>query len=407
MFSATVTMCLAVSAVALVMHRLAHWATLRRLASRPKPPTAAGTALEPLTVLKPIKGLEEELEQNLRSFFEQDYPGPLQFVFASTEPADPGIMLAQGIAREYPHIATRFVQSDSAFGNNPKVSNLAGALLAAAHDLVLQTDANVRVRPFYLRDVVSEFRATGAAMLGSLITGTGERSLGAVLDNIQINTFTTPGLCLADRVANVQCVLGKAMLFRRSELDDLGGLAIVKDVLAEDYVLGQIYAEAGKRVVLSGLCVDNVNVAAPVSRFIARHARWLKMRVVVHLGGFAADLLSNATFFAFLAWAASGFMPPLAAVYLGVVAYKVMLDQLLIEKLRGERLSFVHALCMPLRDLILPCIWLYAAFSRTTEWRGARFRLGRGSVLTRLPRRGGLAVANGSLVASDAELPRD
>lgn len=381
MFSAIVTTCLAVTAVALVMHRLAHWATLRHVARVPAPPEGA---LPPLTVLKPIKGLEEELEQNLRSFFEQEYAGPLQFVFASTEPVDPGIMLAQRIAREYPAVTARFVQSDPTFGNNPKVSNLAGALLAASHDLVLQTDANVRVRPGYLRSVVQEWQATGASMLGSLIAARGERSLGAVLDNIQINTFTTPGLCLADRVANITCVLGKAMLFRRSELDSLGGLALVKDVLAEDYVLGQIYASAGKRVVLSRFSVDNVNVAAPLSRFLSRHARWLKMRVVVHLGGFAADLLSNATFFAFVAWVASGFAPPLAAVYLGVVAYKIALDQRLIRKLRGEPLAFSHALCMPLRDLILPCIWLYAAFSRTTEWRGARFRLGRGSVLTPL-----------------------
>jgi ceramide glucosyltransferase len=374
-------MCLAVTAVALVMHRLAHWATLRHIDRAPPP---SPVAIEPLTVLKPIKGEEEELEQNLRSFFEQEYPAPLQLVFASTEPADPGIQLARRIAQEYPAIATRFVLSDPAFGNNPKVSNLAGALRAAAHDLVLQADANVRVRPGYLRAVVEEWQASGASMLGSLIAASGERSLGAVLDNIQINTFTTPGLCLADRVANIQCVLGKAMLFRRSELDSLGGLAIVKDVLAEDYVLGQIYVAAGKRVVLSRLCVDNVNVAAPLSRFLSRHARWLKMRVVVHLGGFAADLLSNATFFAFLAFVASGFAPPLAALYAGVVVYKIALDQRLIERLRGERLSFANALCMPLRDLILPCIWLYAAFSRTTEWRGARFRLGRGSVLTPL-----------------------
>jgi ceramide glucosyltransferase len=385
MFSATVTTCLAVTAVALVMHRLAHWATLRQIRSTP---AESLVALEPLTVLKPIKGLEEELEQNLRSFFEQEYAAPLQFVFASTEAADPGIMLARRIARQYPAVATRFVQSDPTFGINPKVSNLAGALRAAAHDLVLQTDANVRARPGYLQSVVQEMQASGASMLGSLIAASGERSLGAVLDNIQINTFTTPGLCLADRFANIQCVLGKAMMFRRSELDALGGLANVKDVLAEDYVLGQIYVAAGKRVVLSRSRVENINVAAPVSRFLSRHARWLKMRVVVHLGGFVADLLANATFFAFLAFVASGFQPPLAAVYLGVVAYKIALDQRLIEQLRGDRLSFAHALCMPLRDLILPCIWLYAAFSRTTEWRGARFRLGRGSVLTPISVRG-------------------
>jgi ceramide glucosyltransferase len=294
--------------------------------------------------------------------------------------------LARQVAADYPGITVRFVLSDPAFGNNPKVANLAGALRAAEHDLVLQTDANVRVRAGYLRAVVEEWQATGASMLGSLIAARGERSLGAVLDNIQLNTFTTPGLCLADSLANIQCVLGKAMLFRRSELDALGGLALVKDVLAEDYVLGQIYAQAGKKVVLSRLCVDNINVAAPLTRFLSRHARWLKMRVVVHLGGFVADLFSNAAFFAFAAWVASGFAQQLLVVYLGVVLYKLALDQRLIERLRGEPLALPHALCAPLRDLVMPCIWLYAAFSRTTEWRGARFRLGRGSVLTPLGR---------------------
>jgi ceramide glucosyltransferase len=276
--------------------------------------------------------------------------------------------------------------SDASFGTNPKVSNLAGALRAAAHDLVLQTDANVRLRPGYLRALVDEWQASGASMLGALIAARGERSLGAVLDNIQITSFTTPGICLADRLAGITCVLGKSMLFRRSELESLGGLSLVKDVLAEDYVLGQTYAAAGKRVALSSLAVDNINVAAPLSRFFSRHSRWLKMRVVVHLGGFIADLISNATFFCFLSWMLSGFAPELGALYATVVVYKIWLDQRLIQRLRGEPLAWKHALCMPLRDLVLPCIWLYASVSRTTEWRGERFRLSRGSLLTPLAR---------------------
>jgi ceramide glucosyltransferase len=385
MFSLSISIFLGVSAVALLMHRIAHWATLRHI-RREARPLAHPRAQLPLTVLKPIKGLEEELELNLRSFFEQDYPAPLQLVFASTEPADPGIALARRVAEEYPHVTTRFVLSDASFGNNPKVSNLAGALRAAEHDLVLQTDANVRLRPGYLRAVVDEWQATGASILGSLLAARGERSLGAVLDNIQITTFTTPGLCLADRLAGVQCVLGKSMMFRRSELDALGGLSLVKDVLAEDFVLGQLYANAGKRVVLSRLVVDNINVAAPLSRFLSRHSRWLKMRVVVHAGGFIADLISNSTFFAFLAWLASGLDPMFLGLYVVVVAYKIWLDQKLVAALRGEPMALRHALCMPLRDLILPCLWLYALFSRTTEWRGERFRLSRGSVLSPLPR---------------------
>jgi ceramide glucosyltransferase len=386
MFSAPVSICLAISAAALVLHRLGVWATHKqtrkqsaRARTRPLPDDAE---LPPLTVLKPIKGLEEQLEHNLRSFFSQPYAGPLQFVFASTDPADPGIEVARRVAAEYPEHASRFVISDPAFGHNPKVSNLAGALRAAQNDLVLQSDANVRIRPGYLEAVVREFEQRGASLLGSLIAGRGERSLGAALDNIQLTTFTTPGVCLAQALAGIPCVIGKSILFRRSELDALGGLERVKDLLAEDFVLGEIYAHAGKRVVISSLIVDNINVDASLSRFLARHSRWLKMRVVLHLPGFVADLFSNATFFALLAAALSGREPALWVVYAAVIAYKMRADARLVQHLRGYPLSAAHLLCMPLRDLLLPCLWVYALFSRTTEWRGERFRLSRGSRLT-------------------------
>ncbi|HEX4352118.1 MAG TPA: glycosyltransferase, partial [Polyangiales bacterium] len=323
-------------------------------------------------------------EQNLRSFFEQAYPAPLQFVFSSTEPNDPGIVLARRIAAEYPQLRVWFATSDSSFGVNPKVSNLAGALRWAEHDLILQTDANVRVRPDYFQAVVREYRESGAALLGGLIAGSGERSIGAVLDNIQLTTFTTPGICLAQELVGIACVIGKSIVYRKSELESLGGFERVKDVLAEDYVLGQAYVQAGKRVMLSRLVVENVNVDASLARFLSRHSRWLKMRVVVHVGGFAADLLSNATFFAVLAAVQSGFEPSLLAFAAIVIAYKMQVDLRLMTRLRGTPLAWRHRACMPLRDLLLPCVWIYALFSRTTEWRGERFRLSRGSLLTPL-----------------------
>ena len=317
-----------------------------------------------LTVLKADQGLEEELELNLRSFFEQAYPAPLQFVFTSTEPNDPGMHLARRVAADYPALRVRFATSEAGFGVNPKVSNLAGGLRFAEHDLVLQTDANVRIRPGYLQAVVREYASTGAALLGSLIAGSGERSLGAVLDNIQLTTFTTPGICLAQELIGLPCVIGKSIVYRRSELDALGGFARVKDVLAEDYVLGQAYLQAGKRVLLSRLVVDNVNVDATLLRFLGRHSRWLKMRVVVHVGGFAADLLSNATFFVVLAAALSGVEPELVGLAaLSHRRYKMWVDSRLIKRLRGRSLAARHLLCMPLRDLLLPCVWFYARCS--------------------------------------------
>ena len=377
MFSFAVSICLAISATALLLHALGAWATRKHTADRHAP----AVPLPPLTLLKPIKGLEEELELNLRSFFAQDYPGALQFIFCSTEPGDPGIELARQVAAEYPRWRVDFVLSDPDFGYNPKVSNLAGALSSAEHDLVLQSDANVRIRPGYLKAVVQEFLQQRAGLLGSLVVGSRERSLGAALENVQLTTFITPGICLAYEVFKIPCVIGKSILFRRSELNELGGLAAVKDVLAEDYLLGELYTRAGKRVVLSRFVVDNINVTASLRRFVARHSRWLKMRAVVHAVGFAADLLSNASFFALLAAVLSGGERQLWIGYLLVVLYKGFVDARLLEHLRGEKLSRAHLLSLPLRDLILPGLWVHALFSRSTEWRGERFHLTRGSKL--------------------------
>lgn len=375
-----VSVCLIICAGALALHALGALATIRQSAQRHgEPPTFPA-----LTLLKPIKGLEEELEENLHSFFAQRYPAPLSFVFSSTESDDPGLLVARRVARAYPRARVQFVVSDPSFGKNPKVSNLAGALSAAEHDLVLQTDANVRLRPGYLTAVVREFLGLGASLSGALVAGSGERSWGAALENIQLSTFITPGICLAYRVFKIPCVIGKSILFRKSELNDVGGLSGVKDVLAEDFVLGQIYLRAGKRVALSGLTVDNINATTNLRRFADRHTRWLQMRAVVHVPGFLADLFSNAALFALIAALCSGELRHWL-LYAAVALYKTTVDGWLLAHVRGSALPPHYLPCFALRDLLQPFIWLTALVSRTTEWRGQRFKLTRGSRLIALP----------------------
>jgi ceramide glucosyltransferase len=329
-----------------------------------------------LSLLKPIKGLEERLEANLRTFFEQDYPAPFEIVFASTEADDPGIALARRVAEGYPHVPVRFVRSDLAFGLNPKVANLAGALHAAQHDLVLQSDANVRVQTDYARRVVAEMLHEDASLLTSLVVGVGERSAGAAMENLQLSAFIAPAVCTALHVAGVRCVIGKSMLLRRSELTELGGLEQVADILAEDFILGERYQEMGRKVVLSTTTVQNVNEHIGIDRFMSRHSRWLKMRVVIHLGAFVGDLFANPVTMATLAVVASGFAPAPLGLLGGIVAVKVTGDAALMRLTRGHAMRPRFLLLSPLKDLLMGGVWVYSCFSRSVRWRGVKLRFG-------------------------------
>jgi ceramide glucosyltransferase len=391
------TILLAFSAASLCFYVLGmcsawlHVRARRRLSRRDRGiKSGASTRLPAISLLKPIKGLEEDLALCLRSFFEQDYPGQFEIVFASAYRDDHGMQVARRVAAEYPAVRARFVLSDENWGLNPKVSNLQGALAAAAHDLVLQTDANVWAPPDYLHHVVDEFVTERAALLSSLVSGIGERSVGAAMENLQLTAYVAPGCCAALKLANIPCVIGKSMLFRRSELRELGGLALVKDSLAEDFLLGRYFADHGKKVVLSATPIRNVNVEMPVERLFARHARWLKMRAVIHTPGFLCDFFANPIALSLLALCSADFDRTLSLACLLLVALKTIVDGYMVRLIRGVPMKLRHVLLVPFKDALLFGIWVYAIFSRSIVWRGIRFRMGSDSQL--LPDQGALPV---------------
>jgi ceramide glucosyltransferase len=334
-----------------------------------------------VSLLKPLKGVEESLEANLRTFFELRYDGPLEVVFATAERDDPALPIAHRVAAEYPSIRTRFVISDPNFGLNPKVANLAGALAVASHGLVWQSDANVRVRPDYLARVVAELEQADASLLSSLIAGVGERSSGAAMENLQLNAFTAPAVCTALDVAGTHCVIGKSMLLRRADLEEAGGLELVRDVLAEDFVLGREFQRLGKKIVLSRTTVENVNEAIGIDTFLARHSRWLKMRAAIHVGGFIADLGANPIALVSFAVLASGLDLRVLGLLCGVTVVKMGLDAFHIRSVRGYPMRWHHLALGPVKDFTMGIVWLHATCSRSVRWRGSRLRFGRDSVL--------------------------
>ncbi len=370
---ALVALCLAASLICIV----AAAATLRHVR---KPLPTANCGLPPVSVLKPLKGAEESLADNLQSFFEQRYPGSLEVVFATTDCDDPALVVAEKAAARFPQVAVRFVHSDAGLGLNPKVANVAGALPAASYDLVFQSDANVRIEPDHLARIVTEFVQQRADLLSSLVVGVGEKSPGAALENVHLTGVIASAVGFASICAKRACVVGKALLYRKSELDALGGMAQFKDVLAEDYLMGERYERAGKRVILASATVQNVNEHTSVAAFLSRHTRWLKMNAVIDRLSFVLRFLVNPVWA--LALLIAGYRSPVALVVtLVTVAIFLGTEQALFRVLRGQWMTGRLMFFSLLDALLMWAVWPYSAVSRSVNWRGRKLVLGKRTLL--------------------------
>jgi ceramide glucosyltransferase len=340
----------------------------------------------PVTIYKPLKGCDEGLEENLRSFFHLDYP-TYQLLFGVADPADPAVAIVDRLLGEFPEHDAALVVGNPTYGLNPKVENLAALERLRKHDVILISDSNVRVRPSYLRETTCYLADPGVGLVTNLFAGEEEEHLGASLENLQLNGFIAAGIATAS-VLGLTCVVGKSMLMPARVLAEIGGLAGVRNLLAEDQVIGLRVRKAGYALRLSHHIITNVNRRRDLRWFLNRHSRWYKIRLQLAPGLYLLEPAANLATVG-LVWVLSGDTGLAWGGLLGLCGLGIARDAIQTRRLRGSFPRLRHLPLSLVKDLFLLPVWIDALFNRGIQWRGNRFLIGRLTRLrrTRAPRR--------------------
>lgn len=365
---------------------IAIYAAVRFLALKKRGRRNLGQAnyLPPASLLKPVYGADRSLEDNLRSFFLQDYPA-YEILFSARDESDPAVAIVRKIQAEFPLIPSRLLLLGPPRYLNAKVHGMEAMMEAAAHEILVISDSDVRVAPDYLRQVIAPFEQADVGMTTVLSRGAPGRTLWSKLETLGMNTQFIAGVLSAWVLMGLEFALGPTMAVRKSLAGKMGGMGVLGDYLADDFVLGEKIAGMGFRVELAATVPDHLVYNDSFLHSLAHRLRWERSSRRSRPAGYFGQMFMHTLPLAALAFIAA---PPDSLWGLSVLLVAVIFRYLLaavtaslaLEDSSFARLSWL----LPVQDLVSFLIWLSAFFGRHVEWRGARFAVLPGGKLERV-----------------------
>ncbi|MFY9907912.1 MAG: bacteriohopanetetrol glucosamine biosynthesis glycosyltransferase HpnI [Terriglobales bacterium] len=349
-------------------------------------PAPLDSTLPPVSILKPLKGVDPEIWENFCSHCEQDY-SEFQLIFGVSDSTDPAIEVVRKLQTKYPHVQIELIVCDRIVGTNIKISNLAQMVGMTHHEVLLVNDSDIRVPPDYLRRVVAPLANSSVGLVTCLYRGIASPTLGSRLEALGIATDFVPGVLSARFLEQgLHFGLGSTLAFRRRDLEAIGGFEVLVDYLADDYELGRRIAATGKKVELSAATVATLLPAYTLRRFLAHQLRWSRTIRDARRWGHAGLIFTFGLPWALLLvlvargafWVYALFALTFAARFVvGYVAADAVLDD---RRMFGNEL-IANILVLILRDLIAPVVWIASFMGNRIHWRGSVFDLKDGRLI--------------------------
>lgn len=340
----------------------------------------------PISILKPLSGLDDNLFDNLESFCCQDYP-KYEILFSLQNFNDPAYRVVEKVKKKFSEKEISIIVQSCDDGWNPKVNNMLHAYRRAQYPYILISDSNVMVDRDYLRKIIQPMQDPEVGLVTNLIKGVGGKTIGSLFENLHLNSFILGNVCFLKKFLDIPCVVGKSMLMRRHDLEAIGGLRAFKDVLAEDHFIGEKIKERGQQVILSNHVVKNVNESWGLKRFINRHLRWGKMRWKIMGYKYVIELIGNPVFLSLSSIVFEG-PSERALTLVGFASLMKGMGDFYIGIKVKARLHPLAYLLSPLKDLLIGLVWLMSIANDTVVWRGNRYLIGENTALFPCPQKG-------------------
>ena len=340
------------------------------------PTGAPASGASPVSVLKPLRGLDRNAVESFTSFCRQDY-GAWEILFGAEDEDEPGLEAARQVARDHPEMDVRFVIGRGASGANPKVRTVANLARHAKYPLLLISDSDICVEPSHLKRMVAPLADPAVGVVTCLYRTQGQGLVGR-LDALSLTTEFLPGALVARKLEGMSFAMGAGILIRRDVLEDVGGFAALEDCLADDYLLGKLPAEAGHRVELARDVVDHRLGTRSFADLRARQNRWNLGIRTSRPWGYAGLVFTQGTAAAFLLLLATAGSTLGWSVLAATLGIRLGVAWLLAVRCLEDRSIARDLWLVPIRDLLSTALWLGSFFGTSVVWRGRRLRLGAG-----------------------------
>jgi ceramide glucosyltransferase len=328
----------------------------------------------PVSILKPLKGIDPDFKDNISTFCRQDYRD-YEVLAGFSEPGDSAI---QKVRDMVPFIDSRIqvVVTENNFGPNRKVSNLQGLVDASRYSLLAISDSDMRVDASYLGTIAGEYQSgKKTGLVTCLYKISNPRTMGAAFESLVIALDFIPSVLVARRLEGITFGLGASMLLSKEGLQDIGGLPAIAGYLADDYQIGRRLWRKGYKIILSRVVIENVVGPMSIADHLSHQVRWARTYRASRPKGFAGYGITHIFPFALLLLILQGPTVLALSVLGAVLALRLCLAVVIYKKVIRFKNWLTWLPLLPIKDLLSFGIWAWSFAGNRVIWRGRTFKL--------------------------------